>query len=246
MADDGASLSVSILKGVRNIPAEVWDACANPPGQPFNPFLAHAFFLSLEESGSASAKTGWLPSHLALKDGKGDIAALLPCYLKSHSYGEYVFDHAWAEAYERAGGNYYPKLQSAVPFTPVTGRRFLVRPGFPENEARTQLAAAAIEAARQYRASSWHVTFASQQEWDTLGRPGLLQRTDTQYHWHNRGYGSFDDFLATLASRKRKTVRKEREQAQGLGRRHRMAHRLRYRGSALGRVFRLLHGYWQP
>ena len=116
MADNGASLSVGILKGVRNIPAEVWDACANPPGQPFNPFLAHAFFLSVEESGSASAKTGWLPIHLALKDGNAGIAALLPCYLKSHSYGEHVFDQAWAEAYERAGGRYYPKLQSAVPF----------------------------------------------------------------------------------------------------------------------------------
>jgi predicted N-acyltransferase len=217
LADNGASLSVSILKGVRNIPAEVWDACANPPGQPFNPFLAHAFFLSVEESGSASAKTGWLPSHLALKDGNAGIAALLPCYLKSHSYGEHVFDQAWAEAYERAGGRYYPKLQSAVPFSPVTGRRFLISPGIPENEAQTQLAAAAVEAAKLYRASSWHITFVTQQEWEALGRLGLLQRTDTQYHWHNRGYGSFDDFLATLASRKRKAVRKEREQAQASG-----------------------------
>ncbi len=212
-----ASSSVSILKGVRDIAAGEWDACANPPDRPYNPFLAHAFFLSLEESGSASAKTGWLPCHLALKDSGGALTALLPCYLKSHSYGEYVFDHAWAQAYERAGGRYYPKLQSAVPFTPVTGRRFLVRPGFPESEARAQLAAAAVEAARQYKASSWHVTFAAKEEWEELGQLGLLQRTDTQYHWHNRGYENFDGFLAALASRKRKTVRKEREQARSSG-----------------------------
>ncbi|MFY9639770.1 MAG: GNAT family N-acetyltransferase [Rhodomicrobium sp.] len=211
------SLRVSVLKGVREIPAGEWDACSNPPGIPYNPFLAHALFLSLEESGSASAKTGWLPCHLALENANGAIAAILPCYLKSHSYGEYVFDHAWAQAYEQAGGRYYPKLQSAVPFTPVSGRRFLVRPGFPESEARACLAAAAVETAKQHRASSWHVTFAAKAEWEELGGQGLLQRTDTQYHWHNRGYESFDSFLATLSSRKRKTVRKEREQARASG-----------------------------
>jgi len=215
--DRRAALRVSILKGVRDIRAEEWDACANPPGCPSNPFLAHAFFLSLEESGSASAKKGWLPCHLALKDANGAIAAILPSYLKSHSYGEYVFDHAWAQAYEQAGGRYYPKLQSAVPFTPVAGRRFLVRPGFPESEARAYLAAAAVEAAKQHRASSWHVTFASKEEWEELGQSGLLQRTDTQYHWHNRGYESFDGYLAALSSRKRKTIRKEREHAMNSG-----------------------------
>ncbi|MGO9986798.1 MAG: GNAT family N-acetyltransferase [Rhodomicrobium sp.] len=213
----GASLSVGSLKGVRDIGAGEWDACSNPPGRPYSPFLAHAFFLSLEESGSASAKKGWLPCHLALREAGGALAALMPCYLKSHSYGEYVFDHSWAQAYERAGGRYYPKLQTAVPFTPVTGRRFLVRPGFAEGEARAQLAAAAVEAARQYKASSWHVTFAAKEEWEELGELGLLQRTDTQYHWHNRGYETFDGFLAALASRKRKTVRKEREQARASG-----------------------------
>lgn len=217
MDDNSASLSVSILKGVRDIGPEAWDACANPPGRPYNPFLAHAFFLSLEESGSASAKRGWLPCHLVLKEANGAVAGILPCYLKSHSYGEYVFDHAWAQAYERAGGRYYPKLQSAVPFTPVTGRRFLVRPGFPESEARSRLAAAAIETAKQQRASSWHVTFAEKGEWEELGQSGLLQRTDTQYHWRNRGYENFDGFLAELSSRKRKTIRKERAQALGSG-----------------------------
>ncbi len=217
MVDRRSSLRVSILKGARDISAGEWDACANPPGLPYNPFLAHAFFLSLEESGSASAKKGWLPCHLALEDENGCIAAILPCYLKSHSYGEYVFDHDWAQAYEQAGGRYYPKLQSAVPFTPVSGRRFLVRPGFPESEARAYLAAAAAETAKQRRASSWHATFATKEEWEELGKQGLLQRTDTQYHWHNRGYETFGSFLATLSSRKRKTVRKEREQARASG-----------------------------
>jgi uncharacterized protein len=217
LGDRGGALSVSVLKGAGDITAEEWDRCANPPGRPYNPFLAHAFFLSLEESGSASARTGWLPAHLALREGGGALAALMPCYLKSHSYGEYVFDHAWAQAYERAGGRYYPKLQSAVPFTPVTGPRMLVRPGFPESEARAHLAAAAIQTAKRYRASSWHVTFAMREEWAALGELGLLQRTDTQYHWHNRGYENFDAFLAALSSRKRKAIRKEREQARASG-----------------------------
>ncbi len=212
-----AGMTVSVLKGVSGIAAAEWNACANPPGRPYNPFLDHAFFLSLEESGAASARAGWLPCHLVLRDGAGPAAAILPCYLKSHSYGEYVFDQAWAEAYERAGGQYYPKLQTAVPFTPVTGPRFLVRPGFPEADARGYLAAGAVELAKQHRASSWHVTFARKEEWEALGKLGLLQRTDTQYHWHNQGYGDFDAFLAALSSRKRKTVRKEREQARTSG-----------------------------
>jgi predicted N-acyltransferase len=217
LGDQGAALSVSVLKGARDIGPEEWDRCANPPHRTYNPFLAHAFLLSLEESGSASAKMGWFPAHLALRDRCGALAALLPSYLKSHSYGEYVFDHAWAQAYERAGGRYYPKLQSAIPFTPVTGPRMLVRPGFPESEARAHLAAAAIQTVKQYRASSWHVAFATGEEWEALGKLGLLQRTDTQYHWHNRGYEDFGEFLAALASRKRKTVRKEREQARAAG-----------------------------
>ena len=217
MDDNRAGLSVSVLKGVRDISPQEWDACANPASRPYNPFLAHTFFLSLEESGSASAKTGWLPCHFVLKKADGATVAILPCYLKSHSYGEYVFDHAWAQAYELAGGRYYPKLQSAVPFTPVAGNRFLVRPGFPESDARAYLAAAAIETAKQRRASSWHATFALKEEWEALGQAGMLQRTDTQYHWHNRGYESFDGFLTALSSRKRKTVRKEREQARASG-----------------------------
>jgi hypothetical protein len=212
-----AAWRVSVLSGARDIAREHWDACANPPDRPYNPFLAHDFWLALEESGSASPRKGWAPRHLVLNDGDGAAAAILPCYLKSHSLGEYVFDRAWASAYERAGGRYYPKLQSAVPFTPVAGRRILVRPGADEDQARALLAAAALELAEGSRASSWHITFATKAEWDALGGMGLLQRTDTQYHWRNRGYESFDGFLAALASRKRKVVRKEREQARASG-----------------------------
>jgi uncharacterized protein len=215
--DNRAALSVSVLDGVRDLTPEEWNRCANSGAEPYNPFLDHAFLLSLEESGSASAKKGWLPCHFALRDGNGAIAAVMPCYLKSHSHGEYVFDHSWARAYEAAGGRYYPKLQTAVPFTPVMGRRVLVRPGFPLNDACAVLAPAAVQSAKKFRASSWHVTFATKEEWETLGRLGLLQRTDTQYHWHNQGYEGFDDFLGALASRKRKTVRKEREQARSSG-----------------------------
>jgi uncharacterized protein len=215
--ENGAALSVSVARGAREFGQEEWDACANPPGHPFDPFLAHAFMLSLEESGSASAKKGWVPCHFAVRDRRGSLAALMPCYLKSHSYGEFVFDHSWAHAYEQAGGRYYPKLQTSVPFTPVSGRRLLVRPGVNAGHVYPLLAAAAIEIAKQNRASSWHVTFATKDEWRALGELGLLQRTDTQYHWHNNGYGTFDDFLATLASRKRKTIRKEREQARAQG-----------------------------
>jgi uncharacterized protein len=215
--DKSAAWNVGVVKSAREIRQEDWDRCANPPDRPYNPFLAHAFWSSLEESGSASAKKGWAPCHFALKGAQGSLLALMPCYLKSHSFGEYVFDRPWAHAYERAGGRYYPKLQTAVPFTPVAGRRVLVQPGVPEDEARQFLVAAAIEAAKQYRASSWHVTFATKEEWEALGPAGLLQRTDIQYHWHNRGYDSFDDFLAALASRKRKTVRKERSQAREPG-----------------------------
>ncbi|MFZ1108624.1 MAG: GNAT family N-acetyltransferase [Rhodomicrobium sp.] len=217
MQEKSAAGSVSVATSVRDIARDQWDACANPPDRPYNPFLAHDFWLALEESGSASPRKGWAPCHLVLKDANGAAAAILPCYLKSHSFGEYVFDRAWAAAYERAGGRYYPKMQSAVPFTPVSGRRILIRPGFPEEHARAVLASAAAGLAKRNGASSWHITFATEAEWEALGAQGLLQRTDTQYHWHNRGYENFDGFLAALASRKRKVVRKEREQARASG-----------------------------
>jgi uncharacterized protein len=187
------------------------------PGSQFdssNPFISHAFLSSLEESGTVAARTGWQPQHVVVEGDGGEILAVMPCYLKSHSQGEYVFDHGWAEAYERAGGDYYPKLQASVPFTPVTGPRLLVRSGPQADSAREALVAGALELAKLRNASSLHVTFPTKAEWDYLTHLGLLARTDRQFHWLNHGYKSFDDFLAALSSRKRKTVRRERDEGQ--------------------------------
>jgi len=202
-----------VVPSMADIAATAWDACANPDAAVFNPFVAHGFLKALEDAGSVGARAGWAPRHLVLKNERDDIIGCAPCYAKSHSQGEYVFDHSWADAYARAGGSYYPKLQIAVPFTPVPGRRLLVQPG-PEAEAtQLQLAAAATALAGRNGVSGVHITFLSEGEWARLGAHGFLQRTDQQFHWHNEGYATFDDFLASLASRKRKAVRKEREQA---------------------------------
>jgi predicted N-acyltransferase len=208
MADGGASVTVRVVQRLGEIPAAEWDACAGSD----NPFVSHAFLNALEESGSATAATGWQAQHLALYDDAGRLAAAAPLYLKGHSYGEYVFDHAWANAYERAGGRYYPKLQCAVPFTPATGPRLLLRPGAPEGAAAS-LVAAMVELGRKLGVSSVHVTFPQREQFELLGASGFLQRIGRQFHWENRGYGSFDDFLASLNSRKRKTIRKERRDA---------------------------------
>ena len=210
-AREGTKPVANVVARIADIAPADWDACANPDPATYNPFLSHAFLNALEDSGSVGdKKTGWLPHHVALSEGTEGIAACMPCYVKLHSAGEYVFDYAWAEAYERAGGNYYPKLQAAVPFTPVPGRRLLVRPG-PNAERRERLlAGAAVEVARRIGVSSLHVTFLTQGEWTALGASGFLRRTGQQFHWHNEGYVRFDDFLARLSSRKRKTVRKER------------------------------------
>ncbi len=202
-----------VLSSLGDIARDDWDACANPPGEPYNPFLAHDFLWSLEESGAATRKTGWLGQHLLLDGADGRPAAVMPCYLKSHSMGEYVFDHGWAEAYERAGGRYYPKLQAAVPFTPVTGRRLLVRPGEDAGRNRALLAAAGATLTAKIGASSLHVTFARQDEQKLLAEYGFLPRTDRQFHFVNEGYRDFDDFLDALASRKRKAIRRERRDA---------------------------------
>jgi hypothetical protein len=189
---------------------ETWDRLANPERLPRPyPFTRHAFFHALEESGSATAKTGWRPLHLTLSRN-GSIVALLPLYLKTHSYGEYVFDHGWAEAFARAGGRYYPKLQASVPFTPVTGRKFLVAAGENADETARLLLRAGETAVEELRASSLHITFMAEDEWQLAGREGYLKRTDRQFHWENCGYDSFDGFLSTLASAKRKNLRKER------------------------------------
>jgi len=212
MADNSV---IATVPGIAAIDAADWDACANPDPAAFNPFLAHAFLEALEDARTVGGRSGWQPSHVVLRDAAGALAACAPAYLKRHSQGEYVFDHGWAEAYERAGGAYYPKLQVAVPFTPVPGRRLLVRPASADAMARAEqrLAAGIVAVAERLGVSSAHVTFLTAGEWSRLGAAGYLQRTGQQFHWENRGYTTFDDFLAGLASRKRKTVRKERAAA---------------------------------
>ncbi|MBC7951396.1 MAG: N-acetyltransferase [Rhodospirillaceae bacterium] len=205
MPEGNLRLSITLLGGMAEIAAQDWDACAGPA----NPFASHAFLSALERSGSASELTGWLPRHLVVNDGEGKVLAAAPLYLKTHSYGEYVFDWGWAEAYTRAGGRYYPKLQCAVPFTPVTGPRLLVRPDAPA-ELRPALAQALAEVAKAMKVSSLHVTFPTGPEADCLEQAGFLRRLGFQYHWQNQGYASFDDFLAALSSRRRKQIRKER------------------------------------
>ena len=178
-----------------------------------NPFISHDFLSALEDSKSVGGRSGWHVQHVLAHSADGTLLAAAPCYLKSHSRGEYVFDRGWAEAYERAGGSYYPKMQVAVPFTPATGRRLLVRPG-PQAQAICQaLAGGLVELCRLNGASGVHVTFGTETEYHLLGNLGFLQRTDQQFHWENSGYGNFDDFLAALTSRKRKTIRRERQDA---------------------------------
>ena len=209
---DGAALSAELLLGTGKVAAAEWDACAGVG----NPFVSHAFFSALEESGAVSGRTGWLPLHLAVRDGqtrdcpRGRLAAVCPLYLKSHSFGEYVFDHGWAEAYQRAGLDYYPKLQIAVPFTPVTGPRLLVRPDAAPG-ALGALIGTLEPIARHQKVSSIHATFCTETEWQQLGAVGWLQRLGLQYHWSNRDYHRFDDFLGALTARKRKAIRKERQ-----------------------------------
>lgn len=203
---DGSELrTVKVLGSINDVPAVAWDACAGTE----DPFLCYGFLAALEDSGSVCAETGWHPQHLAALSDDGSVAACTPLYLKSHSYGEYVFDWSWADAYERADGRYYPKLQSAVPFTPITGRRLLVGPDAPDGAAEV-LAAAMVRLAERLKVSSVHVTFPTESEWQMLGGHGFLMRTGYQFHWENRGYRTFDDFLADLSSRKRKAIRRER------------------------------------
>ena len=229
-----ASLHLRVIPAIGEVSAAAWDACANPLArdpesthegphpkskvlkveyQAYNPFISHAFLHSLELSSSATARTGWQPQHLLAETDDGEILGAVPCYLKSHSRGEYVFDRGWAEAYERAGGSYYPKLQVSVPFTPATGRRLLVRAGADTEVIRAALAAGLVEVCRRHEASGVHVTFLPEQEERLLAARGFLSRTDQQFHWENAGYTSFDAFLEALSARKRKTIRRERREA---------------------------------
>jgi predicted N-acyltransferase len=214
-------ITLKVVNAIGDVPAQAWDACANPPAgdaadkaseHAYNPFISHDFLTSLELSGSVRNRAGWQPMHLVAEDG-GTIVGVVPCYAKSHSQGEYVFDHGWADAYERAGGDYYPKLQVAVPFTPAQGRRLLVRPGDQADAVRNALADSLADICKRSNASSVHVTFLTEEEWRMLGSRNYLQRTHRQFHWINEGYATFDEFLAALSSRKRKTIRREREGA---------------------------------
>lgn len=202
-------ISVRMSEGLAEIAPEAWDAVANPADAPFDPFLSWDFLQALEKSGCVSEETGWVPRHLIAEDAAGKVAGVLPLYVKTHSYGEYVFDHAWADALHRAGGQYYPKLVTAVPFTPVTGRRVLAA----DPAIRRALAAATKSVAAQWEVSGWHVLFPDAGERAELAGSGLKERLDIQFIWDNRGYGSYDDFLGDLSSRKRKGLRKEREAA---------------------------------
>jgi predicted N-acyltransferase len=214
---NAATCTARLQSSAEEIGASAWNACANPVGTPScHPFTRYEFFAALEQSGSASARTGWRPCHLTLERG-GKIEALLPLYLKNHSQGEYVFDHGWAEAFERAGGEYYPKLQASVPFTPVTGRRFLLSSHVEADAGRKALLNAALAMTRMVEASSLHITFMVEDEWSAAAECGFLRRTDQQFHWVNRGYSSFDDFLADLSSARRKTLRKERDAIRAAG-----------------------------
>ncbi|WP_171172042.1 GNAT family N-acetyltransferase [Ruegeria sp. HKCCA0370] len=216
---DQAQIEVQVIGSLSRISAAEWDACACPEaadgGRPLDPFTTHRFLLALEESGSVGRGTGWQPQYLtAFLDGI--LIAAAPMYAKSHSQGEYIFDHSWAHAYESAGGRYYPKLQIAVPFTPATGRRFLVRPGY-DRIGMAALVQGAVQLAADNQVSSVHVTFCTEAEALAGEQMGLMLRSSQQFHWLNDGYAEFDDFLAALSSRKRKNIRKERAQANGFG-----------------------------
>ncbi|UWQ63050.1 GNAT family N-acetyltransferase [Leisingera caerulea] len=214
-----AQIEIRVLSSLSQVAAAEWDACACPEaadgGRPYDPFTTHRFLSALEDSGSVGPGTGWQPQYLtAYQDGR--LIACAPLYAKGHSQGEYIFDHNWAHAYEQAGGHYYPKLQIAVPFTPVTGRRFLVRPGF-DGIGHSALLQGAVQLAADNNLSSLHVTFCTADEARLGEEMGLMLRTTQQFHWQNQGYSDFEGFMRALSSRKRKNIRKERMQAQCFG-----------------------------
>jgi predicted N-acyltransferase len=214
------TLTAKVLNSIGAVDAAAWDACAGQDRAYANPFVRHAFYSAVEDSKSACAEAGWQAQHIIIEDAGGNVLACAAMYLKSHSYGEYVFDHGWANAYQRAGGRYYPKLQCAVPFTPVTGPRLMVRgdvDAATRAELQTTLLGTMVELTKQRRISSLHVTFSTEDEQKLMTEAGFLPRIGEQYHWKNEGYGTFDDFLGAMNSRKRKTIRKEREKANACG-----------------------------
>ena len=215
MPDGREAISVSIVSSLGDVDARAWDACAGRD----NPFVSYSFLSALEDSGSATGETGWACQHLIIEDGEGGYLGVAPVYLKSHSYGEYVFDWGWADAYERAGGQYFPKLLCGVPFTPVNGPRLMIAPkaGDRKKDIRAALCAAMIQIADRLGLSSIHINFPTKPEWDLMGEMGFLLRQGQQFHWDNNGYATFDDFLGSLSSRKRKNIRKERAKVTNIG-----------------------------
>lgn len=205
------SFTLQVHDGIAAIGRDAWDACAAPTG---DPFVSYDFLYACEASGSAVPSQGWAARHLSLHDEDGAVIGVMPLYLKGHSQGEYVFDHSWADAYQRAGGRYYPKLLGAVPFTPATGPRFLNAPGADAATVREALQQGALTLVERLGVSSLHVNFPTEPEWRAMTEAGLLPRRDIQFIWRNEGYQSFDDFLAALSSNRRKTIRRERREAQ--------------------------------
>lgn len=214
---EGQQIEITVLASLSDISAEEWDSCANPTAlrRPLDPFTTHRFLKALEDSGSVGPGTGWQSQHLVARRF-GELIGVMPLYAKGHSQGEYVFDHNWAHALHQAGGQYYPKLQSAAPFTPVTGRRILSKLG-QEDIAFEALIQGALQLTMQNDLSSFHITFCEADEFERGGKSGLLRRTGQQFHWLNDDYADFDAFLDQLSSRKRKNIRKERRTAQTFG-----------------------------
>ena len=205
--------TVTLTNSIKDITKNEWDICAGID----NPFLSYDFMSSLEDSGSVSPETGWLPQHLLYRNSLKKLIGIVPLYLKGHSYGEYVFDWGWADAFERAGQKYFPKLLSAVPFTPVTCPKLFVCPGENKQQVHSVLVNGLVSALTQLNVSSLHVNFSTEGDWNFLGESGFLKRLGIQYHWHNDNYASFEGFLANLSSRKRKAIRKERNAAAASG-----------------------------
>lgn len=206
-----SGFTLQVHDGIAAIGREAWDACAAPTG---DPFVSYDFLDACEASGSAVPSEGWAARHLSLHGEDGAVIGVMPLYLKGHSQGEYVFDHSWADAYQRAGGRYYPKLLGAVPFTPATGPRFLNAPGTDAATVREALLQGALTLTQRLGVSSLHVNFPLEAEWRAMTEAGLLPRRDIQFIWRNDGYQSFDDFLGALSSNRRKTIRRERREAQ--------------------------------
>jgi len=210
------TIEITLHPSLAEISASDWDACANPEGgRPEDPFTTYRFLKALEDSGSVGGRSGWQPRYLVAR-ADGQVIACAPMYAKGHSQGEYIFDFNWAQAYENAGGAYYPKLQIAVPFTPATGRRFLTRQGY-EAMGMSALIQGAVQVASDNELSSLHITFCTEAEALAGAEMGLMSRVGQQFHWVNRDYADFDGFLADLSSRKRKNIRRERAEAQGFG-----------------------------